>query len=103
VVNSRSVSGRAFLLWLDSGFEGGIGVRLSSGAGYERESALGEGVEAEVAAAFCPFVVLLGEDRPGEADDGVAVRENSDAVGTALDLAVEALVQVVRPDLPDRL
>jgi hypothetical protein len=33
----------------------------------------GEEVEAEVAAAFGPFVVLFGEDCADEADQGVAV------------------------------
>jgi hypothetical protein len=35
----------------------------------------GEDVESEVAAAFGPFVVLLGEDGSDEADDAGAVGE----------------------------
>jgi hypothetical protein len=35
----------------------------------------GEDVESEVAAAFGPFVVLLGEDGADEADDAGAVGE----------------------------
>jgi hypothetical protein len=44
--------------------------------------------------------VLLGEDGADEADDRVAVGEDADHVGAAADLAVEALVRVVGPDLP---
>ena len=54
----------------------------------------GECVESEVAAGLGPFVVLFGEDRADEADDGVAVGEDTDDVGAAADLAVEALVGV---------
>ena len=62
----------------------------------------GEGVEAEVAASFGPFVVLLGEDGAHEADQGVAVGEDADDVGAPPDFAVEAFLGVVRPDLaPD--
>jgi SAM-dependent methyltransferase len=42
--------------------------------------AAGEDVEAEVAAACGPFVVLFGEDGADEADEGVAVGENADDV-----------------------
>jgi hypothetical protein len=38
-------------------------------------STVGEDVESEVAAAFGPFVVLLGEDGADEADDAGAVGE----------------------------
>ena len=80
---------------LQFGQLGGVGrVRLRGGAGS------GEDVEAEVAAAFGPFVVLFGQDGADEADDGVAVGEDPDDVGAAADLAVEPLVGVVRPDLP---
>src|SRR5918994_7456920 len=67
-------------------------------------AALGEDVEADVAAGLGPFVVLLGEDRADEADQGVAVGEDADDVGAAADLPVEPLVGIVGPDLPpDRL
>lgn len=47
---------------------------------------------------------MLGQDGADEADDAGAVGEDPDDVGTATDLAVEALVGVVRPDLsPDLL
>ena len=49
--------------------EGGLGGHLASGVGDEREAALGDHVEAEVAAAFGPFVGLLGEDGADEAGD----------------------------------
>lgn len=57
-------------------------------------------VQAEVAAAFDPFVVLFGQDGADEADEGVAVGEGADDVGAAADLAVEALVG---PDLAPQL
>ena len=63
----------------------------------------GEGVEAEVAAGFGPFVVLFGEHGADEADDRVAVGEDADHVGASADLAVEAFVGVVGPDLPPDL
>jgi len=46
----------------------------------------GQGVEAEVAAAFDPVVVLFGEDGTDEADQGVAVGKDADDVGAAPDL-----------------
>ena len=60
-----------------------------------------EDVEAEVTAAFDPFVVLLGQDRatsrirePG--------REDAHDVGATTDLAVQAFLGVVGPELtPD--
>ena len=58
------------------------------GAG-EDGAGSGEGVESEVAAAFDPFVVLLGEHRADQADDGAAVGEDADDVGAAADLLVE--------------
>ena len=45
----------------------------ASGSGWED-------VEAEVAAAFGPFVVLFGEDGADEADERVAVGEDADDV-----------------------
>jgi hypothetical protein len=51
----------------------------------------GEDVDAEVATAFGPFVVLLGEDGPDEPDDARAVGEDPDDVGASADLAVESL------------
>jgi len=50
----------------------------------------GQGVEAAVAAAFDPVVVLFGEDGTDEADQGVAVGKDADDVGAAADFAVEA-------------
>jgi hypothetical protein len=38
----------------------------------------GEDVEAEVAAAFGPFVVLLGQHGADEADQGIAAGEDPD-------------------------
>src|SRR4028119_2325417 len=51
------------------------------GAGSGRGAAAGEDVEAEVAAAFGPFVVLLGEHGADQADQGVAVGEDADDGG----------------------
>ena len=74
------------------------------GGGCRRRAASGEDVESEVAAAFGPFVVLLGQDGADEPDDRGAVGEDPDDVGAAADLAVEAFVGVVGPDLaPDLL
>ena len=50
----------------------------------------GEDVEAEVAAAFGPLVVLLGQDGADEPDDGCAVGEDPD----------DAALAQVRPRLP---
>ena len=67
-------------------------------------SGSGEGVEAEVAAAFGPLVVLFGKDGADEPDDGGPVGEDADDVGAATDLPVEAFGGVVGPDLaPDLL
>jgi len=43
---------------------------VDGGAGDEGHAGSGEGVESEVAASFCPFVVLLGQDGADEADEG---------------------------------
>ena len=60
-------------------------------------------VEAEVAARFDPFVVLFGEYRPDQTDEGGAVGKDADHVGAAADLLVEPFLRVVRPDLPPDL
>ena len=66
------------------------------------QAAAGEDVEAEVAAAFGPFVGLFGQDRADEADDRLAVRQDPDRVGAAPDLPVQPFGEVIRPDLgPD--
>lgn len=52
----------------------------------------GQDAEPEVAASLRPFVVLLGEDGADEADDGSAVGEDADDVGTAADRPVEPFV-----------
>lgn len=51
-----------------------------------------QGVEAEVAPGFGPFVVLFGQDCAGEADDRGAVGENPGEVGPLPDLPVQAFV-----------
>jgi hypothetical protein len=56
------------------------------------DAGAGEDVEAEVAAAFGPFVVLFGQDCADEADQGVAVGEDADDVGASADLSVEPFV-----------
>src|SRR5262245_27013788 len=72
--------------------------------GDRGEPGLGQDLETEVAAAFGPLVVLLGQDGSDEPDDRAAMREDPDAVGAAADLAVESLGGVVGPDLaPDLL
>jgi hypothetical protein len=67
-------------------------VHLLGGVGGEGEAGAGEDVDAEVAAAFGPFVVLLGQDGADEADEGVAGGEDADDVGAAADLPVEAFL-----------
>lgn len=60
--------------------------------------------EAEVAAAVGPFVVLFGQHGADEADDGDSLGEDSDDVGLAPNLLIEALFGVVALDLsPDLL
>jgi hypothetical protein len=56
------------------------------GVGDEVEAGLGQDVEAEVAPALDPLVVLLGEHGADKADQGVAVGEDPDDVGAAADL-----------------
>jgi hypothetical protein len=73
------------------------------GAGCEGDAGAGEDVEAEVAASFGPFVVLLGQDSADEPDQRVAAREDPDDVGAAADLPVQPLLGVVAPDLPPEL
>jgi hypothetical protein len=67
-----------------------VGGHLRNGGG-EGDAGAGQDVDAEVAAAFGPFVVLFGQDRAGEPDQGVAAGEDADDVGAAADLPVEAL------------
>ena len=64
--------------------------RAGGGVGGQGESASAQDFQAEVSAAFGPFVGLLGQDGPDEADDRVPVGEDPDGVGAAPDLAVEA-------------
>lgn len=45
------------------------------------DAAAGEDFESEVEAAFGPFVCLLGQDGPDQADDGVAGGEDAHGVG----------------------
>jgi hypothetical protein len=73
-----------------------VGCHLR-GAGGERDAGAGQDVEAEVAAAFGPFVVLLGQDGADEADEGAAVGKDADDVGAAADLPVEALDDYLEP------
>jgi len=69
-----------------------------AGAGQDVE------VEAEVASAFDPVVVFLGQDGSDEADQGVAGGEDADHIGPAADRSIESLPGTVGPDLaPDLL
>jgi hypothetical protein len=55
----------------------------------------GQHVQSEVAAAFGPLVVLLGQDGADEADDGGPVGEDPNDVGAAADLTVKLSVPVM--------
>src|SRR3954452_24224563 len=76
-----------------------VAVSLSM-TGRSRERG---GRRAPMAAAFGPFVALLGEHGAEEADQRVAVGKDADYVGAPADLAVEPLAGVVGPDLPPDL
>jgi hypothetical protein len=60
--------------------------------GFAGAACGGEGVESEVAALLCPFVVLLGQDGADEADDRAPVGEDPNDVDSTADLAIESLV-----------
>ena len=49
----------------------------------------GEDFQAHIAAGLGPFVVLLGQHRADQADDGLAAGEDADHVGAAADLLVQ--------------
>jgi hypothetical protein len=66
--------------------------RVGVVAGDEGDAGPGEDVEAEVAAALGPFVVLFGEDGADAPDQGGAVREDADDVGATPDLAIQAFL-----------
>jgi hypothetical protein len=73
-------------------------LRVGGGVGDGAEAGAGQDVEAEVAAAFGSFVVLLGQHGADQTDQGVPVREDADHVGAAADLAVQPSCQA-RPYL----
>ena len=83
------------ILWLGSGAERlqVAGVVHLLGVGNEGDAGSGQDVEAEVAAAFGPFVVLLGQHRADEADEGVAVGEDADDVGAAAYFPVQSFLR----------
>lgn len=62
----------------------------------------GESVESELAAAFGPLVVSLGQHVADESDDAGLVGEDPYHVGTSADPAVQSTRWVVRPDLAHR-
>jgi hypothetical protein len=82
------------ILWLESGGDGleVAGVVHLLGVVAGGDAGAGEDVEAEVAAAFGPFVVLFGQDGADEADEGVAVGEDADDVGSPAYFPVEAFL-----------
>lgn len=60
-----------------------VAFRCGGGVGFggeDADSALGQQFPAHVAAAFRPFVALLGQRGPDEADQGVAAGEDPDDV-----------------------
>ncbi len=60
----------------------------------------GEGVSGHVAAGDLPLVVLFGQGRADEADDGGTVGEDPDHVGASADLFVQPFQRVVAAQLP---
>jgi hypothetical protein len=79
-----------------------LGVVLGFADGGELGSL--EDLEADVAAAFGPFVVLLGEHGDDEAYQRRALGKDPNDVGAAAYLPVQAFAGIVRPDLaPDLL
>ena len=60
-----------------------VGDHLAFGVRDHAHAASCEDLEAEVAAAFGPFVGLLGQDAADQADDALAVGEDADTVGAA--------------------
>ena len=74
-----------------------FGSDLGFGGGDGGDATAGEDFEAEVAAAFGPFIGLFGEDSPDEADDGGPGGEDADGVGAAANLAVEAFECYLEP------
>jgi hypothetical protein len=53
-----------------------------------------EGVSAEVASPDEPFIVLLDDDRGGEANERAVVGEDADDVGASADLAVDPFERI---------
>jgi hypothetical protein len=82
------------ILWSGSGaerLEFACHLRVGGG-GREGDAGPGQDVEAEVAAAFGPFVVLFGQDGSDEADQGIAAGEDPDDIGPAAYFPVQALL-----------
>ncbi|QHE73950.1 hypothetical protein GFS60_07623 (plasmid) [Rhodococcus sp. WAY2] len=52
----------------------------------------GQHVQTEIAAPFDSLVVLFGENRPDEPDQGGTIREDPDHIGPPPDLIIEALL-----------
>jgi hypothetical protein len=69
-----------------------VGVAVDHG-----ESCAVQDVRADIAAGLGPLVVLLGQSGADEADQRGAVGKDTDHVGAAADLAVEAFLGVVGP------
>jgi hypothetical protein len=55
-------------------------VASSVVSGVGGDAGPGKDIQTEVATGFGPFVVLLGQDSPDEADQGVAVGKDPDDV-----------------------
>ena len=66
-----------------------MGIGGAVGCGDQAETAFGEDFQAEVAASFCPFIGLLGQNGPDETDNRFPVGEDPDRISAAPDLAVQ--------------
>ena len=59
-----------------------------------------ERIKTHVAPSAAPLVVLFGQHRADQANDGLSVGEDRYDVRSPADLTIESLLGIVRPDLP---
>jgi hypothetical protein len=64
---------------------------ILSQVGLDRFAACGENFQSHVAAGLGQFIVLLGQHRADQADDGVAAGEDAHHIGPSPDLFVRQI------------